>query len=172
MNASEMSRPVKLRQVDGGAMRIEASAAERAALAGRFDVVAIERLVADVTLERHGEEVAASGRIEAELVQNCGISGEDFPVRIDEPVAFRFVPEVAQIVTDEEIELSEDELDEIEYSGDVFDLGEAIAQSLGLAIDPYAEGPNADAARKHAGIESDDSPRGPLAQALKGLKKD
>lgn len=167
-----MPRPVKLRQVDGGTMRIEATAAERAALAERFDVVAIERLVADVKLDRHGEEVAASGRLEAELVQNCGISGEDFPVRIDEPVSVRFVPEVAHIVTDEEIELSENDLDEIEYTGGAFDLGEAIAQSLGLAIDPYAEGPNADAVRKEAGIETDDAPSGPLAEALKGLRKD
>lgn len=167
-----MPRPVKLRQVDGGTMRIEATAAERAALAERFDVVAIERLVADVKLDRHGEEVAASGRLEAELVQNCGISGEDFPVRIDEPVSVRFVPEVAHSVPDEEIELSENDLDEIEYTGGAFDLGEAIAQSLGLAIDPYAEGPNADAVRKEAGIETDDAPSGPLAEALRPLRKD
>lgn len=172
MSASEMPRPVRLRQVDGGTTRIEASAAERAALAERFGVVAIDRLVADVTLERDGEEVAASGRLEAELVQSCGISGEDFPVGIDEPLAFRFVPQVARTVPDEEIELEEGDLDEIEYTGETFDLGEAIAQSLGLAIDPYAEGPNADAARKDAGIVSDDTPTGPLADALKGLKKD
>ena len=172
MSASEMPRPVRLRQVDGGTTRIEASAAERAALAERFGVVAIDRLVADVTLERDGEEVAASGRLEAELVQRCGISGEDFPVGIDEPLAFRFVPQVARTVPDEEIELEEGDLDEIEYTGETFDLGEAIAQSLGLAIDPYATGPNADAAREDAGIVSDDTPTGPLAEALKALKRD
>ena len=172
MSASEMPRPVRLRQVDGGATRIEASAAERAALAERFGVVAIDRLVAEVALERDGEEVAASGRLEAELVQSCGISGEDFPVGIDEPLAFRFVPQVARTVPDEEIELEEGDLDEIEYTGETFDLGEAIAQSLGLAIDPYATGPNADAAREDAGIVSDDTPTGPLAEALKALKRD
>lgn len=170
MSASEMPRPVKLRQVDGGTVRIEADATERSALAERFGVVAIERLTAEVALEREGEEVAASGRLAADLVQSCGISGEDFPVRIDEQIAFRFVPEVARTVPDEEIELEEGELDEIEYAGDAFDLGEAIAQSLGLAIDPYATGPAADAARKDAGIVSDDTPTGPLAEALKALK--
>ncbi|RXZ65560.1 YceD family protein [Pelagerythrobacter rhizovicinus] len=171
MSESELSRIVKLRQIDARPMRIEADAEERAALAERFGIVSVERLAADVTLEREGEEVAVSGRLEANIVQTCGISGEDFPVRIDEPIALRFVPEVARSVPDEEIELEESELDEIEYSGDAFDLGEAVAQSLGLAIDPYATGPNADVARKEAGI-LEEGAAGPLAEALRALKKD
>lgn len=171
MSASEMPRIVKLRQIDGGAMRIEANTKERAALARRFGIVAVERLAADVTLDREGEDVAVSGRLEADIVQTCGVSGEDFPVRIEEPIALRFIPEVARTVPDEEIELEEAELDEIEYTGDAFDLGEAVAQSLGLAIDPYATGPNADAARKEAGI-LEEGATGPLAEALKALKKE
>lgn len=171
MSVSEMPRIVKLRQIDGGAMRIEANAEERAALAERFGIVAVDRLVADVALDRDGEDVAVSGRIEADIVQTCGVSGEDFPVRIDEPIALRFIPQVARSVPDEEIELEEAELDEIEYTGDAFDLGEAVAQSLGLAIDPYATGPNADAARKDAGI-LEEGATGPLAEALKALKKE
>ncbi|QYU69205.1 hypothetical protein J4558_03410 [Leptolyngbya sp. 15MV] len=54
----------------------------------------------------------------------------------------------------------------------MFDLGEAVAQSLGLAIDPYAVGPEAEAARREAGIASDDVPSGPLAEALRALRKD
>ena len=67
----------------------------------------------------------------------------------------------------------EEDLDEIEYEGDSFDLGEAIAQTLGLAIDPYREGPDADSARRESGIQSDESiqPSGPLAEALAALKK-
>ena len=46
------------------------------------------------------------------------------------------------------------------------------AQTLALAIDPYAEGPDADATREKAGIKSDDAPSGPLAEALgAALKK-
>lgn len=171
MSESELPRVVKLRQIDARPVRIEADAEERAALAERFGIVAVDRLAADVTLEREGEDVAVSGRLEADIVQTCGISGEDFPVRIDEPIALRFVPEVARTVPDEEIELEESELDEIEYTGDALDLGEAIAQSLGLAIDPYATGPNADAARKDAGI-LEEGATGPLAEALRALKKD
>ena len=88
-----------------------------------------------------------------------------------------FVEESAPEPTDDdtiEIELDAEDLDEIEYAGDTFDLGEAVAQSLGLAFDPYAEGPNADAVRVEKGIASDEdqAPSGPLAEALKALKKD
>ena len=171
MSKSELSRLIKLRQIDARPIRIEASAEERAALAERFGIVAVERLAANVTLEREGEEVVVSGHLEADIVQACGVSGEDFPIRIDEPIALHFVPEVARAVPDEEIELEESELDEIEYTGDAFDLGEAVAQSLGLAIDPYATGPNADTIRREAGL-LEEGATGPLAEALRALKRD
>ncbi|MBB3033637.1 YceD family protein [Alteriqipengyuania lutimaris] len=177
--APEFSRSISLRQITGRPIELEANEAERAALARRFAIVAIERLAAQVTLDRDGDRVAAEGRLQAQIVQQCAVSGDDFPVSIDEPVAFRFVPaatmepthqsaEVAEI----EIELEEEDLDEIGYSGETFDLGEAIAQSLALSIDPYAVGPDADAVREEAGLDSDDAPRGPLAEALAGLRKD
>lgn len=54
----------------------------------------------------------------------------------------------------------------------MIDLGEAVAQSLGLAIDPYAIGPDADTARKEVGIVQEGEQEGPLAAALAALKKD
>lgn len=179
MPAPEFSRMVKLRPLPGGKLVIEANEAERAALAKRFGLPAIEALSANVELEQDGKAIRATGTLAASVTQLCAISGEDFTTTISEPLALRFVEEGSidpALSEDEdiEIELSADELDEIEYSGDSFDLGEAIAQSLGLAIDPYAEGPNADAARNKAGITSDEeqAPSGPLAEALKALKKD
>jgi uncharacterized metal-binding protein YceD (DUF177 family) len=106
-------------------------------------------------------------------MQPCAISGDDFPVTIDEAVDLKFVEENQKPAADgEEIELEADDCDEIEFAGEMFDLGEAVAQTLGLAIDPYAEGPNADAARAAAGIVPEDAVRGPLADLLAGLKKD
>ena len=177
MKTSELSRPVKLRPLPGETVSIDASEAERSALAQRFALPAIEKLNAKIDLEQDGKAVRATGTLLAQIIQSCAISGEDFATTIAEPLAMRFVEEGSidpALLDDEEIEieLSADELDEIEYSGDSFDLGEAIAQSLGLAIDPYAEGPNADAVRNSAGISSDDEPSGPLAEALKALKKD
>lgn len=164
---------VKARPLPAGPVVIEADAAERAALAARFGLGAVESLSAEVALEQKPRAIRATGRLRAAIMQPCAISGEDFPVTIDEPVDLRFVEELQRPATeDEEIEIEADDCDEIEYSGDMFDLGEAVAQTLGLAIDPYAEGPNADAARAAAGIMREGEQPGPLADLLAGLKKD
>ncbi len=176
MSAPELSRLLKVRPLPGDPVVVEASEAERAALAQRFGLTAIEALQTQVTLQERGEAICASGKLEASLVQACAVSGEDFPVAINEPVDLRFVRESTLQTTktedgEIEVDLTVEDSDEIEYSGDTFDLGEAIAQTLGLAIDPYAEGPNADEARKKAGISDEDAPSGPLAEALAALKK-
>ena len=172
MSGPELSRMIRHKPLPGGTLEVVASEAERMVLARRFGITAVGQLVARIDLAEDGKAVSATGTLEADLVQPCAISGEDFPVSVREAIALRFVPSGGTPAEpDIEIELADDDLDEIEYEGEMFDLGEAIAQSLALAIDPYAEGPNADAARKAAGIISDDAPRGALADALAALKK-
>jgi uncharacterized metal-binding protein YceD (DUF177 family) len=168
MSEVEFSRPVDVRSLRNELVRIEANEAERKALARRFDLVSIGRLEATVMFEADGAEVAAAGTLEADVVQSCAVSGDDLPVAIREPLSLRFVPEA--VVVDEEIELEEADLDEIPYSGTTFDLGEAVAQSLALAIDPFATGPDADRVRREKGL-SDVAASGPFA-ALAALKKD
>ena len=164
---SELPFLVDRRRVPQGPVKLTADAEQRAALARRFGLVAVSSLSAEVTLEDDGKAVAANGRLKAAIVQSCAVSGEDLPVTVDEPLALRFVPE--QPVKAEDVELEPGELDEIEFAGDVFDLGEAVAQSLALAIDPYAVGPEAERARKEAGL-ADEAASGPFA-ALAALKK-
>ncbi|MAF62428.1 MULTISPECIES: DUF177 domain-containing protein [Pseudomonadota] len=170
---TEFSRPVDLRAIPRQIVELSADEAERAALARRFDIVSIASLSATASIEERASGVDVSGRIEAALVQSCAISGEDFPVRIASDYRLRFVPEAeyeaALADAGEEIELSSDDLDTIAYSGSSIDLGEAIAQTLALEIDPYAEGPNADAARAEYGLSTPEA-SGPFA-ALQALKK-
>ena len=168
MSAPEFSRAVDRRHLKAAPLRLVAGEAERKALARRFGLVAIARLKAEVSLEADGEAVDAKGTLSADIVQSCAITGDDLPVTIEEPLTLRFVPEAP--ATEEELELAEDELDEIPYSGTAFDLGEAVAQSLALAIDPFATGPRADRVRKEKGL-LDEAARGPFA-ALAALKKD
>jgi len=168
VSAPEFSRPIDLRQVIDRPVTLEATADERAALARRFALVRIDRLEAEVALAVDGEAVNATGRLRAAIVQSCAVSGEDLPVSIDEPLALRFVPEAE--VTDAELELEDSELDEIPFCGTAFDLGEAVAQSMALAIDPYAVGPDAEQARQDAGL-LDEAAAGPFA-ALAVLKKE
>ena len=161
---SEFTRMIDLRGIGNAPLRLEARADECAALARRFAIVAVERFAAEVSLIPEGPVVTAKGRIAAAVVQSCAVSGEDLPVVIDEPVTLRFVPETAP--TAAEIELSVDELDEIPYTGTAFDLGEALAQSLALAIDPFLVGPRAEEARRMAGLLAEGASN-PFA-ALKG----
>ncbi len=143
---SEFSRMIDLRQINERPLVLEPDEAERRRLAGRFSITAIDAMKAELQLAVDGTTVDARGHLTARIVQACAISGEDFPVVIDEPIELRFVhPTTFQ--PDEEIEITADVCDEIEYEGTTFDLGEAVAQTLALAIDPFAEGPDADRAR-------------------------
>ncbi|MDE2436443.1 MAG: DUF177 domain-containing protein [Sphingomonadales bacterium] len=167
---SEFARPYDLRTLPAAVQHITATPEECAALAARFDLVAVKRLEARVTFVSDGPNILARGRLTADIVQACAVSDEDLDVKIDESVDLRFVPALSAPDPDSEIELDEGELDDIEMAGGKFDLGEALAQTLGLAIDPYLTGPDAEEARRKAGIVSEGQ-AGPFG-ALKGLLKE
>lgn len=144
--APEFARVIDLRHVTDKPIVLEPTEAERRKLAGRFGISAVDAMRAELVVVREADKVLANGRLTASIVQACAISGEDFPVEIDEPIALRFVPP-GHHAPDEELEIGADDCDEIEYDGLTVDLGEAVAQTLALAIDPFAEGPQADQAR-------------------------
>lgn len=166
---SELSRPYDATRLPAAEQVIEASAEECAALAKRFGLVAVKSLAARITLKADGPTVRATGQLKADVVQSCAVSGEDLPVKIAEPIALHFVPPADSPESEEEIELEAEDLDEIEMEGTRFDLGEAVAQSLALAIDPYLEGPGAEEVRKAGLLGQGES--SPFA-ALKGLIKE
>ena len=164
----EFSRLVDIRNLPDGVLTLTADTAERAALARRTGVEAITRFEAAVTLVRGGTLIDVTGRIAADVTQMCAISNEPFAVTVDEPLALRFVPETAPSAAEIELEIDSGARDEIPYTGAQFDLGEELAQSLALAIDPYATGPNADVVREETGL-SDRASSGAFA-ALAALK--
>lgn len=166
---SEFCRLYDLRHLPTEPITLEATDQERADLARRFALVRVDSLSAVVTLVPEGQTVRAQGRMAAQIVQSCAVSGEDLPVKIAEPIALRFVPPGTTDTPDDELELDADQLDDIEMAAQgSFDLGEALAQSLALSIDPFAVGPNAEAARRKAGLLDPDA-AGPFA-ALAALK--
>jgi uncharacterized metal-binding protein YceD (DUF177 family) len=169
---TEFSRLCRLDSLAGEPRRVEVEAGldERKALAGRFSLVSIEALAAEARLSRHGETVSAEGRLRARVTQSCVASGEPVEAAIDEEFRVDFRPPAGR--PDEEVELGEGELDVIFYEGGSIDLGEAVAQSLALALDPYPRSPAAEAALRGAGVKSEEEAReesSPFA-VLKGLK--
>jgi uncharacterized metal-binding protein YceD (DUF177 family) len=169
VNAPEFSLMIELKQILEAPVLVVPDEPARRRLAARFGISEITTMRAEIGLLRMGDVVNASGRLCADIIQPCAISGEDFPVRIDEPVTLRFVPRTVAIVPDKEIEITAEECDDIEYDGTAFDLGEAVAQSLALAIDPFAEGPGAAAFRAQHGL-GEANLAGPFA-ALAALRK-
>lgn len=147
MTDPEFSCPIDVRHADGAQMHLSANEKQRAALAKRFELVRIDRLQAEISLACEGPIVSATGRMEAQFVQSCAVSAEELAASANEAIDLRFVPSMMDTKAEEEIELEAEDLDEIEYDGQSIDLGEAVAQTLALAIDPFATGPQADQAR-------------------------
>lgn len=121
---------------------LEATPAERAALAKRFGILEIGALKASLRLRSEaGGAVRVRGRMTAEVVQACVVTLEPVPQRVEEPVELRFVRADAE--RDEEDEPDPDGPDEIPVGGEHLELGEAIAEQLSLALDPYPRLPGA-----------------------------
>lgn len=168
MTAPEFSRAFRVDTLGDAPRRvsIEADEGERAALARRFGLVAIGRLTAEAEISRSGDTLHAEGQLSARVTQSCVATGEPIEAAIDEPFALRFVSEDHDI--GDEVELSEADCDTLSYDGAAVDLGEAVAETLSLALDPFPRGPGAEAALKQAGVLSEGE-AGPFA-ALKALK--
>jgi uncharacterized metal-binding protein YceD (DUF177 family) len=170
----EFSRAVRLDTLGAGPRRveIEANAEERAALAARFGLLAVDRLAARAEISRNGKAVTALGRLDSAVVQSCVASGEPVPATLAEDFRIEFRPHRTAAAPDEEVELGEAELDVVFYDGTAVDLGEAVAETLSLALDPFPRSPAAEAALREAGVKGEEEARAessPFA-ALKALR--
>jgi uncharacterized metal-binding protein YceD (DUF177 family) len=168
VTAPEFSRERRLDQIGAGAtsVTIAAEPDERAALAARFDLLAIDRLEATCTLRRDATGIRVSGHLSAAVVQRCVVTDAPVHAAVDEAFDLRLLPEPADAA--EEVELSADECDTVFYTGAALDLGEAVAETLALALDPYPRSPEAAAVLREAGVISEEE-AGPFG-ALKDLR--
>ena len=154
---------------DGQRIDLTADEDERAAVAKRLNLLALSRFEAHVVLGREGKVVTAEGRVRAQLDQACVATGDAVPARLDEAFNLSFGPPPKVEGPEPEIELGPEELDTVFHDGQTIDLGEALADTLGLALDPYPRGANAAVALKDAGVLGEDQV-GPFA-VLAQLKR-
>jgi uncharacterized metal-binding protein YceD (DUF177 family) len=144
MTTPEFSRPVAVEGLVRKDLFVEADPDERAALARRFAIVAVDRLEAEVCLERQGggQMIRLSGRLRADVVQICVVSLEPVAGHLEEDFEMTFAherqPEAADVVVDLD---DPDPPDPIE-DGRV-DIGEAVAEQLALILDPFPRAPGA-----------------------------
>jgi uncharacterized metal-binding protein YceD (DUF177 family) len=166
VTGAEFSRPVRVDTLGGQprTMAVAADETERAALAQRFGLFAIDRLEAALALSRSGDEVAMHGTVEAAVVQACVASGAPVPAALIVPFDILFRPQPAAARADEELELSESEMDVVFYDRAEIDVGEAVAETLSLNLDPYPRSPEADAILREAGVKREgEEEKGPFA---------
>ncbi|MDQ3140014.1 MAG: DUF177 domain-containing protein [Pseudomonadota bacterium] len=169
----EYSRPVRIDtlSVVPHAMAIEADQSERQALAKRFNLLGIDRLTAEIALTRAGDAVKASGTLAAKVTQRCVATDAPVAASVDERFDIVFRPQPATPGAEDEIELSDAEMDVVFYDGAAIDIGEAVAETLSLSLDPYPRAPDAEAILRAAGVKQEGEAGGAAFAGLKGLLK-
>lgn len=152
----EFSRPVRVEDLEAGesVVTIDANAGERAALAVRFGLMALDRLAAELRItatKGATPTVRVAGTFVAEATQACVITLEPVKARIESEFALTYGGAVP-FVEEGEIELTLDGEDPPEpIVNGVIDLGEAVAEHLALELDPFPRAPGA----KFDGFSSD-----------------
>jgi uncharacterized metal-binding protein YceD (DUF177 family) len=144
MMEPEFSRPVDTARLGSSEALydIAANDRERAALARRFGLVSLDQLAAKVQLRRiPGGLVRLTASFSAELAQSCVVTLDPVADRIEENFTLLYgEPNDDSMNLEPDAELIEP------LDHDHIDLGEAVAQQLSLALDPYPRSPAAIAA--------------------------
>lgn len=137
----EFSRPIRVDHIPAAGMRldVEAKPQERIALAERFDLPSIDLLKAEVHLKpmAGGGLVRLDAIITAKVVQSCVVSLEPIPAELREEFSLSFgAPMPEEVGTEIELSLEDEDPPEPIIDG-VIDVGEAVAEHLSLALDPF-----------------------------------
>ena len=139
----EFSRLVPLAQLSTRPFRqrIEATAHEREKLSRRFDLISLERLVAEVELWRRSPEVILlEAEFAAEFEQCCAVTLEPVRGAVSDRFSLVYGPSPEE---EQEIALTSDEPAFEPLHGNSIDIGEAVAQELSLALPIYPRDPEA-----------------------------
>jgi len=121
---------------------ILADPAEREALARRFGLLSLDRLTAVLELRRHaGEVIGLAGHLVGDVVQSCVVSLAPVPAHIEADFEASYSAAEAELPAIDVDPLGHDGPEPL-IDGKI-DLGEAVAQQLAIALDPYPRAPDA-----------------------------
>ena len=168
---NELSRLIALGDLgrDGATLEITADAHELAALAERFDLVAVDSLAATVTLKRGEADhmLRLRGKLSAEVVQSCVITLEPVACHVEGFVEVDYSPHengrpaVRDMAPSADIAPGEDDLPEF-LEGDEIDVGEVVAEHLGLNLNPYPRRPGVEFRGEEGAVQDDADDGGPV----------
>ncbi|MGF1592948.1 MAG: DUF177 domain-containing protein [Kiloniellaceae bacterium] len=172
---SEFSRIVTPDRLGGPKLveSLEATSAERAAVARRLGILAVDRLVAELAVKAFGGGLyRVEGGWEATVSQACVVTLEPVEAGLSGRVEATY--EAADsVVAGEggEVTVDPEAADPAEIlPPEGIDLGELVVQELAVALDPYPRAPGAEVPAEYRPPEAEEE-TGPFA-ALKALKGD
>jgi uncharacterized metal-binding protein YceD (DUF177 family) len=139
----EFSRVVLLNRLGSEPFRqrIEATVEERQKLSARFDLLALDRLIAEVEVRREGGEmILLEAEFEAEFEQCCAATLEPVRGAVADRFSLLYGPAEGQ---EREVALRHEEPAFEPLAGDAIDIGEAVAQELSLSLPDFPRDPEA-----------------------------
>ena len=155
---------------------VEATEAERMALATAYDLPAIASLTARFNVVKRGKSVIVTGDVKGRITQICVVTLDPFESEFDESVEMEYAPEAQVAEAWERIAKAEaaggnapeEDPPDVIVDGRI-DLGALTAETLALSLDPYPKKPGVEFEPPAAPDSTpDESPFAALAR----LKKD
>lgn len=137
----EFSRKLAIERIGpaGYDLTVEASAEELAGLATRLHLPAVNALTCRFRLRPgQNDTFVAEGWLDAVVTQTCVVSLDDFQALVSDHFVARLVP-----AGSESDDIDPECTDEIPYRDGIIDLGDATAEQLALALDPWPRKPDA-----------------------------
>jgi hypothetical protein len=128
-------------------MEIKANEEERAALAERFDLLELPAFSAELVLRKRGDTatgavvIELTGRWHARVAQRCVVTLEPVWADLTDEVRLFFGGAPGKGAADAD-PLDDESWPEPIENG-VIDVGEAVTQLMGVALDPYPRAPGA-----------------------------
>jgi len=132
--------------LDPKKFRIVASESERQSLVERFALVSLDKLEADIAIKNKGvgAGVLIWGQLKASFSQRCIVSLGEVPEILDVPFELLLVdPEMANRMDEEESYLDPDAPEYDALEGDIIEVGEVVAQTLSISMEPYPKASDA-----------------------------
>jgi uncharacterized metal-binding protein YceD (DUF177 family) len=173
-----LSRPIDVAAVPpaGTVRHVVASEAEKAALAKELDILGVELLDAELSIEPwRTEGFAVEGRLRARVVQSCVVSLVPVEQDIDELIEVKFVPAGSKLATTTDahghsVALDIDEDAPEIFAGHSIDLGALVTEHLALSLDPYPRAPGAEIPAEFRDNEPDEDESASPFAVLNKLK--
>ncbi|MDX2028313.1 MAG: DUF177 domain-containing protein [Alphaproteobacteria bacterium] len=167
-HAPEFSRSLAVEKIPSSGMieKLEADEQERRRVAGRFGLVEVKKLQAQLDIQhaRAGQAVAVTGRLVADIVQKCVVTLEPLATHVEHDIDVLYEATAESETGGELAHMEPDESETEPLVNGIIDLGELVTQNLGVAIDPYPRKPGVVFAETSASTAISSGPFAKLAE--------